>query len=102
MNPNDLAELRRRVDDVITRFLEGQLSFEPAIGELTPLLRSWLEHQNTEEERAPDYEIGHPDRPTFIARGDLPIAKGRSEEDRKRAMVLVKAVVMRGVANGAA
>ena len=102
MNPSDLAELRGRVNDVTTRFLEGQLSFEAAFGELTPLLRLWFEHQNTEEERAADYGIGHSDGPTFIARGDLPIAKGRTEEERKRVMALVKTVIVRGLANGAA
>ncbi|MCI0352165.1 MAG: hypothetical protein L0Z53_22325 [Acidobacteriales bacterium] len=94
--------MRRRVDDVIDRFLDGQLPFEPAISELTPLFRSWFEHQNAEEERRVDYEIAGSDRPTFIARDDFPIARGRSEEERKRAMELVKTIVIRGLANGAA
>jgi hypothetical protein len=102
MEPSELAELRRRVDDVITRFLDGQLSFEPAINELTPLLRRWFEHQSTEEERAADAAISPSDQPVFIARDYFPIAKGRSEEERKRAMDLVMTIVMRGFGNGAA
>jgi hypothetical protein len=105
--PGEWGGFPQRIDDVTIRFLDGQLSFESAVTELIPLIKAWIGRPMIDEERAQesaDVEQWRSDRPTFIARDFFPIAKGRREEERKRALNLVWAAMMRlrEFSNGAA
>jgi hypothetical protein len=107
MPHHDLSGFPRQINCVIDRFLDGQLSFDAAVAELTPLIKSWIERPKTPQEKAQEsaaLKAWRSEQPTIIAHQMFRIAEGRSNRDRKRATGLAVAAMRRvwGSAGGAA